>query len=211
MSVVVVGLNHKTAPISLLERLRSATSSCPRRSINSERTSTSSKAPSSRPATASRSTRSSRSSTPASQDLRNFLSEFCHVAPEDFADHLYTYHDDGAVRHLFRVAAGIDSMVVGESEILGQVRRAYQSRDRTRAWCIASSAARSVTRCASGSRPAPRPRSDATPCRCRRPPSISRVGRSPSDTLEGKKVAIVGAGKMGRLAAQPLAAAGATT
>src|SRR5918999_5174403 len=126
MPVIVVGLNHRTAPISLLERLalpeeRMAKalhhlltfdhvlegvilSTCNRIEVY---------------AVVSR-------FHGGAQDLRNFFAEFCHVAPEDFADDLYTYHDENALRHLFRVAAGIDSMVVGESEILGQVRRAYQ-------------------------------------------------------------------------------------
>ncbi len=47
------------------------------------------------------------------------------VDPDEFADQLYTYHDDAAVAHLFGVAAGLDSMIIGEGEILGQVREAW--------------------------------------------------------------------------------------
>jgi glutamyl-tRNA reductase len=61
----------------------------------------------------------------AAQDVRNFLSELAHVAPEEFSDHLYTYTDETAAAHLFSVAAGLDSLVVGESQILGQVRDAW--------------------------------------------------------------------------------------
>jgi glutamyl-tRNA reductase len=60
-------------------------------------------------------------------DVRNSLSEITHVAPEAFADHLYAYHDTAAVAHLFSVASGLDSAVIGESEILGQVRQAWEA------------------------------------------------------------------------------------
>lgn len=61
------------------------------------------------------------------QDVREFLARHAGLAPEDVADHLYAYHDADAVRHLFSVAAGLDSAVVGEHEILGQVRDAWDS------------------------------------------------------------------------------------
>src|SRR5688572_23868985 len=63
----------------------------------------------------------------AMADVRNSLSEMTHLAPETFADHLYAYHDTGAIAHLFTVAAGLDSAVIGESEILGQVRQAWEA------------------------------------------------------------------------------------
>jgi glutamyl-tRNA reductase len=205
--VVLVGLNHKTSPIELLERLaipeeRLAKalhqllgyehvlegvilSTCNRIELC---------------AVVSR-------FHGGAQDLRNFIAEFCHVAPEDFSDHLYTYHDDGAVRHLFRVAAGIDSMVVGESEILGQVRRAYQialaegavqrtlSHTLRQALSVGKSA-RSSTEIA------------------RNPVSISSAAvelarRALSGSLAGKRILVVGAGKMGGLAVRALTGAGA--
>lgn len=60
------------------------------------------------------------------QDVREFLARHAGLAPEDVADHLYAYHDTDAVRHLFAVAAGLDSAVIGEHEILGQLRDAWQ-------------------------------------------------------------------------------------
>jgi glutamyl-tRNA reductase len=60
-------------------------------------------------------------------DLRRFLAALHGGGLGEFADHLYEYYEDRAVRHLFAVAAGIDSMVVGEAQILGQVREAYQA------------------------------------------------------------------------------------
>ncbi|MET3961396.1 glutamyl-tRNA reductase [Marmoricola sp. OAE513] len=47
-------------------------------------------------------------------------------SPEDYVPHLYVHYDDGAVSHLFHVASGLDSMVVGESQILGQAREALR-------------------------------------------------------------------------------------
>jgi glutamyl-tRNA reductase len=63
----------------------------------------------------------------ALQDVRNSLAELTHLAPEDFADYLYAFHDEVAVSHLFAVASGLDSAVLGESEILGQVRQAWEA------------------------------------------------------------------------------------
>ena len=209
MSVVVVGLNHKTAPISLLERLaipeeQSAKalhhllnyehvvegvilSTCNRIEVYAGVT----------------------KFHGGAQDLRNFLAEFCHVAPEDFSDHLYTYHHEGAVRHLLRVAAGIDSLIIGESEILGQVRRAY-------AIAQQESVTGRMLRMAfvSALRTGKRARSETGIGR--NPASISSAAVDlarrafAGDGLAGKSVAIIGAGKMGRLAARSLAAAGAT-
>jgi glutamyl-tRNA reductase len=59
------------------------------------------------------------------QDVREFLARHAGLAPEEVADHLYAHHDTEAVRHLFSVAAGLDSAVVGEHEILGQVRDSW--------------------------------------------------------------------------------------
>ncbi len=61
------------------------------------------------------------------QDVREFLAAYAGLPPEDVADHLYAHHDQEAVRHLFTVAAGLDSVVVGEHEILGQVRDAWEA------------------------------------------------------------------------------------
>jgi glutamyl-tRNA reductase len=207
MPIVVAGLNHRTAPVSLLERLAIADEDLPKalhQLSNFEHT-----------LEAAVLSTCNRVEVYANvtkfhggiQDLRNFLAEFRHVAPEDFTDDLYTYHDEAAVSHLFRVAAGIDSMVVGESEILGQVRRAYQvaqgegsvSRVLGRAFRQAlhvGKRARSET--AIG----------------RNPVSVSSAAVDlarrafPGESLSGKRVAIVGAGKMGRLAVHALRRAG---
>jgi len=60
-------------------------------------------------------------------EIRGFLSTWSGHPPEVYADHVYEYSDEAAVAHLFRVAAGLDSAVLGEGEILRQVRGAWEA------------------------------------------------------------------------------------
>ena len=57
--------------------------------------------------------------------LCSFLSKFHAVQPDKLNPSLYHHYDHDVVRHLFRVSAGLESMLLGEAEILGQVREAY--------------------------------------------------------------------------------------
>jgi glutamyl-tRNA reductase len=63
-------------------------------------------------------------------DVRHFLADSAGLDPDSLAEQLYTYHDEAAVAHLFGVASGLDSMIIGEHEILGQVREAWQAAER---------------------------------------------------------------------------------
>ena len=58
--------------------------------------------------------------------LTDALAKFHGIKPDSFAGHLVSYHDEGAIGHLFRVAASLESLVLGEGQILGQVRDAYR-------------------------------------------------------------------------------------
>ncbi len=60
------------------------------------------------------------------ESLASWLSESQGLVPRRTLPHLYQHRDDQAVRHLFRVAASMDSMVLGEPQIVGQVREAYR-------------------------------------------------------------------------------------
>ncbi len=63
--------------------------------------------------------------TNGAADLRGFLHDHFHLTAEELDAHLYEFREKDAVRHIFRVAASLDSMVVGEAQILGQVKEAY--------------------------------------------------------------------------------------
>jgi len=126
VSVVVIGLNHRTASLDLLERLTVDDHRLPKalhdltsRTNLSEAVLLSTCNRTEVYAVAERFHGGFR-------DARDFLAELGFLAPEDFADHLYVLHDSEAVTHLFQVAAGLDSAVLGESEILGQVGDAWE-------------------------------------------------------------------------------------
>ena len=126
MSVVVVGLSHRTAPLELLERMAVRDERLPKaladlvaRHFVSEAVVLSTCHRVEVYAVAER-------FHGAMADVRHFLSELSFVAPEEFSDHLYVHYDDAAAAHLFAVASGLDSVVLGESQILGQVREAWE-------------------------------------------------------------------------------------
>src|SRR6266545_2146048 len=139
-------------------------------------------------------------------DVRRFLADLHGIGVEEFADHLYDYYEERAVRHLFAVASGIDSMVVGEAQILGQVREAFQ----------AAQAERTVGPVLSGLFA----RAIKVGRRARRETGIGaglastltvglRVVREHLGDLDGRRVLLVGAGGLARLAGRTLRQAGA--
>ncbi len=141
-------------------------------------------------------------------DLREFMRDYFGVDPAQFEKHLYEFREDDAVRHVFRVASSLDSMVVGEPQILGQVKEAYATARAvgavraqldqllTRAFAVAK---RVRTETAVGSSSV----------------SVASVAVELAQkifgNLQGKSVYLVGAGKMSELAARHLLAHGAAS
>ena len=139
--------------------------------------------------------------------LKAFLSNFRHADVGDMDSYMYTLLGTQAIDHLFRVSTGIDSMLIGEAEILGQVKEAYVQAQRARSLgktlhtlfrqaLEAGKAARTHTSISGDSISIA---TAAVACAKR------HVGE-----LSGKTVLLIGAGKMGALAARRLKADGAT-
>jgi glutamyl-tRNA reductase len=124
MRLLAVGVSHRTAPVELRESvdfarsgLESALSALAGRGISSEAVVLS---------TCNRAEiYAIADDAAAAEAIRRFFAEYHGVDPATLADHLYAHRGGDAARHLFRVAAGLDSLVVGEPQILGQVKAAY--------------------------------------------------------------------------------------
>lgn len=207
MSVIVVGLNHRTVPLDLFEKMTVPEAKLPK-------------------ALADLSSRENISESVilstcnrieiyayaekfhgAYQDIRNFLSEISHVAPEDFSDHLIGLFGSDAVEHLFKVSSGIDSAVIGEHEILGQVRSAWELAIEEQAvGTVLNSLFRHSLEVGK------RARSETSISR--NITSVSQAAVAMADKqlngLIGKRVLVVGAGEMGEGMAKSLHAGGIT-
>ncbi len=205
MKFQLIGINHKTAPVEVRERL----------AIPDSRLGDAMKRLAEHPGvdeglilcTCNRVELITRSDD-GNADLRGFIREYFQLEPSAYEPHLYEYRAHEAVRHLFRVTSSLDSMIVGEPQILGQVKVAYTTardvgavRSRldqlfTRAFAVAK---RVRTETAIGSSSV----------------SVASVAvelaKKIFGSLEGKHVYLVGAGKMSELAARHLIANGASS
>jgi glutamyl-tRNA reductase len=203
MRFLVTGLNHTTAPVELRERLAIAKEALPEttRALLGE--------PGVKEAmilsTCNR-VELLVSHNGLEPQLPGFLAEHFRLDRSLLEPHLYRYQDEEAVRHMFRVASSLDSMVVGEAQILGQVKQSWNVAREMGAvkgpldkllQGAFSAAKRVRTETEIGSSSV----------------SIASVGvdlaRRIFGSLDGKKVLIVGAGKMSELAARHLMQHGA--
>jgi len=204
MQLALVGLSHKTAPVEIRERLafsndalRSAlTSLVDRRAVNEALILS----------TCNRVEVVAES--PDDRLIRDFICEFHQVSHDSVSTHLYSYRNVDAIRHVFRVTASLDSMVIGEPQILGQVKEAFRiamdagtvgmhlSALMNRAFAVAKKV-RSETGISQSA------------------VSVSyaavELARKIFGDLSGKTVMIIGASKMGELAAKHLKRAGASS
>ncbi|MBV8206938.1 MAG: glutamyl-tRNA reductase [Acidobacteria bacterium] len=141
-----------------------------------------------------------------SANLAPFLSEYLKLSPADYDRCLYRHQGKDAVRHLFRVACSLDSMVVGEPQILGQVKEAYAT-----AQSVGAVHSQLGTLVTSAFAVAKRVRTEtAIGSSVVSVASVAvELAKKIFGSLDRKSVCLVGAGKMSELAARHLVAQGA--
>lgn len=209
MSIVLVGLNHKTAPVEVRERLAFSDEACAeslRALVDGEAISEGLIVSTCNRVEVLAATGGVEAQAGAAQ-IGEFLSRTRGVPRDFFFAHLYTHVDEEAVRHVFRVASSLDSMVVGEPQVLGQVRRAYSLA------VEAGAAGRVMHKLVHHAlRVAKRVRSETGIAASAVSISYTAVelGRKIFGSLRGATVLLVGAGEMAELAAQHLSQAGAS-
>ena len=126
MELIAIGLNHKTAPIEIREKL--AFSEKEMEEALSRAQTLSSLKENMILSTCNRVEiyAATRMTENAIFDLKDFLSKYHGLSLKEFENSLYCFVGEEAVRHIFRVASSLDSMVVGEPQILGQIKSAYE-------------------------------------------------------------------------------------
>ena len=207
MSVVILGLNHRTVPLDLLERVSVDATRLPKALHD-----VMSRDHISEAVVLSTCNRTevyvvAEKFHPAYSDLRSFFSELAFVPPEELSDHLYVHDGSEAASHLFDVAAGLDSAVVGEAEILGQVRYAWEQ---AQAEGAAGSQLNLLFRHAL--EVGKRARTETGIGRHVASVSTAAVAMAAErlGSLEGRRILVMGAGEMGEGMVRSLAANGVT-
>jgi len=126
MSILVVGISHRSSPLALLERVTIAADELPKAVAGLTRRDNIREAVALSTCNRTEIYVVAELFHGAYGDVRDFLCELGDLGADELTPHLYSQHDNAAVTHLFEVAAGLDSAVLGESEILGQVRAAWK-------------------------------------------------------------------------------------
>ena len=209
MSIVLVGINHKTAPVEVRELLafsdRACTEGLPRLVDGEVVREGLIVSTCNRVEILSAITTDHLES--GTQRIAEFLDTARNLPPGFLNDHLYSHTDENAIRHIFRVASSLDSMVVGEPQVLGQVRHAYSLA------VEAGTAGRVLNRLVHHTfHVAKRVRSETGIASSAVSISYMAVelGKKIFDSLRGRVVMLIGAGEMAELSARHLVNAGAT-
>jgi glutamyl-tRNA reductase len=202
--IVVVGLSHQTAPLAVREalafpkdRLGEALERAREEAGLAEAMILS---------TCNRVEIYGRAPEPVAPQVAQFLARFHDRKPEELEAHVYQLEGEAAVRHAFRVAASLESMVLGESQIFGQVKEAYEAADEAGSLGSVLNALRN--------------RSFAAAKRARTETAIGRNAVSVSHVavelarkifgdLRDRSVLLIGAGKMSEVAARQMVRDGA--
>ncbi|HEX4284120.1 MAG TPA: glutamyl-tRNA reductase [Terracidiphilus sp.] len=203
MTLALFGINHKTAPIELRERI----------AISREELSDSTRALAAVPgvsecmivSTCNRVEMLAVLDSPET-DLLGFLHQQFGLEPALLAPHIYRHYDQDAVRHLFRVAASLDSMVVGEPQILGQVKEAYAV---ARTAGTVGSELDHLLQTAFAAAKRVRTETEIGANSVSIASVAVELARKIFGSLQGRTVFLVGAGKMSELAARHLVQQGA--
>ena len=125
MHLLLVGASHRTAPVELRERLDFGS-----RGLDAAVRALAGRQSAAEAVVISTCNRAElyvvcEQPTAAVDDLIGFIADFHQLPAEQIRPHLYSHVDHEVARHLFRVSSGLDSMVVGEPQILGQIKEAY--------------------------------------------------------------------------------------
>ncbi len=209
MSIVLVGLNHKSAPVEVRERLAFSEAACAaglRTLVDGEVVREGLIVSTCNRVEVLAETTNDRLSDTIER-VSTFLSSTDALPRSFFEAHLYRHTDDQAIRHLFRVTSSLDSMVVGEPQVLGQVRRAYSiALEAGTAGRILNRLVHHAFRVAKRVRTETGIGANAV--------SISymavELGKKIFDSLAGRTALLIGAGEMAELSARHLLNAGVT-
>ncbi len=205
MHIMVVGLNHKTAPVEIREQV--SISDLELDDVLSTLRQTRTILESVALSTCNRTELYAVvSSARAGEDfLVRLLQERCRDMDTDLRAHLYVKYGQAAVTHLMEVAAGLDSMVIGETQILGQVRNAFlAASDAGNTGALLNQLFRKAIHIGK------RAQTETTIGQSAVSVSYAAVqlAKKILGDLKGKNVLVLGAGKMSRLTAQHLVSAG---
>lgn len=121
MQLTAVGLNHQTAPLSIREKLAFAAATLPEAVQNLAQSQAAKEA-----VILSTCNRTELYCVGETENIIRWLAEYHNLPADDIRPYLYTLDSNETVRHAFRVACGLDSMVLGEPQILGQIKDAVR-------------------------------------------------------------------------------------